>query len=482
LSLLFILLLVIISPLFATEIGDIKDIDITLAVDRQLQIDEGVPAHLIDVRTENGIVTLSGPVKNLLSRERAAEIAATIKGVRSIINLTEVLAIIRTDAQIRADVEQALLDDPATDVFDINVNVKNGSVLLTGMVDSWQEEQLCKLVAKEVIGVKKVKSDIAVSQKSSRPDAEIKAEIERRLAYDVWVDDVLIDIKVLRGNVILSGTVGSLAEKTRAYRSAWVAGVTSVEDKDLKVDWSRSREMRRATENYPIKSNEEVKQALKDAFAYDPRISRVGIGIGVDNGVVTLTGKVDNLKAKRVAEQDARNTRGVWLVNNRIKVRPGIGPHTSPMPDVDAETARRVRVALLRNPNLYQHEISVTVRNRAARLSGMVYSDFEKSLADDVVSRVKGVTMVLNNLSVNHTWTPKDDWEIQKNIEDELWWSPFVDAKTISVKVADGIATLVGVVDTLRERRVATENAYEGGAKRVRNELKVRHGPEVLRP
>jgi osmotically-inducible protein OsmY len=92
------------------------------------------------------------------------------------------------------------------------------------------------------------------------------------------------------------------------------------------------------------------------------------------------------------------------------------------------------------------------------------------------------VAAVVNNLKVNRTWTPKDDREIEKNIEDELWWSPFVDEGDISIAVADGVATLVGVVDTLRERRVATENAYEGGAKQVRNLLKVRYGPESLRP
>jgi osmotically-inducible protein OsmY len=367
-------------------------------------------------------------------------------------------------------------------VFDIDVNVRDGAVTLSGMVDSWQEEQLCVLVAKGVIGVKAVKSDIKVSQKARRPDDEIQADIERAIAYDVWIDHDLIQVKVLRGHVFLSGTVGSLVEKTRAFRAAWVAGVISVEDKDLVVDWSKLDKMRRRAGDYPMKSSKEVKQALKDAFAYDPRISRFDLGIEVDNGSVTLTGKVDNLKAKRVAEQDARNTRGVWSVENHIRVRPGMGPNTSPMPDVDAEIARRARVALLRDPHLYQHEISVSVRNRVARLSGKVDSAFEKSLADDVVSRVKGVTMVMNNLTVNHSWTPREDWVIRKDIESELWWSPFVDADDVSVTVSDGVATLVGVVDTLRDRRVATENAYEGGARHVRNELKVRRGPESLRP
>ena len=80
-----VITLAIISTVFAAEAADIPDIEITLAVDRQLQTDEGVPANLIDVRTRDGIVTLRGAVETLLARERAAELASTIKGVRAVI-------------------------------------------------------------------------------------------------------------------------------------------------------------------------------------------------------------------------------------------------------------------------------------------------------------------------------------------------------------------------------------------------------------
>ena len=76
-----------ISPVFASETDDIKDIDITLAVDRQLQIDEGLPAHQVDVQTRDGIVTLSGSVENLLASEsyygsfqRSIRLPAEVKG------------------------------------------------------------------------------------------------------------------------------------------------------------------------------------------------------------------------------------------------------------------------------------------------------------------------------------------------------------------------------------------------------------------
>jgi osmotically-inducible protein OsmY len=322
LGLTLILSFISIHTVLATEAGDIKDIEITLAVERQLKNEKGLAVHRIDVKTRDGVVTLNGSVENLLARERAAELAAMVKGVRSVINLIDVLAVVRTDNQIRTDVNLALLEDPATDLFDIDVTVRNGTVILGGAVDSWQEERLCVLVAKAVIGVKAVTSNIEVSQKSRRPDDEIRADIEQRLVYDVWIDEALINIKVMRGNVFLSGIVGSLAEKKRAAADAWVAGVTSVYGSDLTVDWFKLDKMRRKAEYDATKSDAEIRQALEKSFSYDPRLSQFDISVSVDHGAVTLSGQVHNVRARQVAEQDARNTVGVWSVRNHLNVRP----------------------------------------------------------------------------------------------------------------------------------------------------------------
>jgi osmotically-inducible protein OsmY len=92
------------------------------------------------------------------------------------------------------------------------------------------------------------------------------------------------------------------------------------------------------------------------------------------------------------------------------------------------------------------------------------------------------VVAVVNNLTVGSTWNSRPDSEIRDRITEEFAWSPFVDADRIVVTVSDGVAVLTGVVEDLRERRAATENAFEGGARQVRNHVKVRHGPEHLQP
>ena len=65
------------------------------------------------------------------------------------------------------------------------------------------------------------------------------------------------------------------------------------------------------------------------------------------------------------------------------------------------------------------------------------------------------------------------DREIHANVESELFWSPFVDEDAISISVDDGVVTLAGAVASLREKEIARENALEGGAIRVNNDLVV---------
>jgi osmotically-inducible protein OsmY len=67
--------------------------------------------------------------------------------------------------------------------------------------------------------------------------------------------------------------------------------------------------------------------------------------------------------------------------------------------------------------------------------------------------------------------TMKRDGEIKEEIKDELFWSPFVDADQVFVRVEEGVATLTGTVDSWTEYNAATENAYEGGATKVNNQL-----------
>ncbi|MGC9343109.1 MAG: BON domain-containing protein, partial [Bacteroidales bacterium] len=237
----------------------------------------------------------------------------------------------------------------------------------------------------------------------------------------------------------------------------------------------------------------QIKDAVKDALLYDPRVYSFNPEVSVNYGIVTLTGEVDNLKARKAAEQDAKNVVGVVRVKNYLKVRPAFIP-------ADEVLESDVNTALLKDPVIENWEVDATANNGVIYLNGQVDSYFEKVQAEDVASKIKGVVAVENNLEINdrndfynydyygwNTYYPlyhvdvheehKTDVEIREDIISQLWWSPYVNEDEVAVSVENGTAVLEGLVDTEREKLFAEINAIEGGAKEVDNNLVVEYNP-----
>jgi osmotically-inducible protein OsmY len=167
----------------------------------------------------------------------------------------------------------------------------------------------------------------------------------------------------------------------------------------------------------------------------------------------------------------------------------------------DVELEENIKDALERDTFIGEYDVVVDVRSGVAELYGKVNTYFEKMRAEDVASSIAGIYYVNNNIGVNRDWsryhyrpymdldnfsgedyewyhfTPpasqKSDWQIQKDIRDELWWSPFVEETRINVSVENGKATLTGTVHSRMEYDAATENALDAGAVEVDNRLEI---------
>jgi osmotically-inducible protein OsmY len=445
---------------------ELNDNEITLAVEIELMNDKQITAHHIDVKTVDGVVTLSGKVNNLLAKDRAAEITQMIKGVRAVVNNLQILPVHLNDRELERDIETALIMDPATDAFELDVSVKNAVVTLTGRVTSWAEKQICTHIVKNVRGVKKVQNNISVQYELERTDPEIKADVEKRLASDVWVDDELVQVKVDNGLVRLSGTVGSAKEKQWATADARVIGVADVDNSALKVEYWVHDELKKDSKVIR-KTDQEIGFSIKDALQWDPNVEDENINIIVDQGIVTLTGVVENLKAKNSAESDAENTTGVRRVRNYIKVRPDTEKG-------DEKIKKDVIEALERDPYTNRYDIHVSVFEGKVYLTGTVDWFFEKARAQEAASSVKGVVEVINNVRSNASWEPIGDKELEQDVNEEFFWNPILDDDKIQVSVDDGVVTLKGTVLEYRQKTEAKEEALDAGAKRVRNNIKIK--------
>lgn len=491
----------------ATATPDISDSAITGAVENALMKENGVFPNDVDVTTSQGIVTLTGTGGHMLAKERAVQIAMSIRGVRSVIDEIKVTPVSRPDADIRKDIMSALLYDPATESYQVAVSVKDAAVTLTGSVGSYMERRLAERIAKGVKGSKEVSNDITINYTAKRTDAEMEADIKARLQWDIWIDDNMISTAVKDGKVTLSGEVGSATVKSRAYNDAWVLGVKSVDDSKLSVNpWVKNED--RSKNKYPVRSENDIKLAIEASLRLDPRVSAYSPEVSVNGGVVRLSGSVGDLKAKASAEQDAQNTVGVWQVDNNLKIRAKLIP-------TDADITSQLTSALYWNSWLYDASITATVKNRVATLTGTVESSFQKAEAQDAAARTKGVLSVRNQLEVvpdywvsdyayypsydygyyggygSYGWPYYNQWpynnyqsywtipyrsdeQIKKNIESSIFWSPYVRSDDIKVTVDGGVATLSGTVGSWIGWREADRDARDSGATSVLNRVVIK--------
>jgi osmotically-inducible protein OsmY len=464
------------------NITKIKDIDIGRAIEHQMKIQKGISDHLIDVIVDEGIVTLQGSVDSLLSKKRAEEICMVVRGVRAVINNLIVNAYDIPDKDLLSDVKEALLRDPATESFELNLEVESGKVKVTGTVKSWKERQLVNFVIEGIRGVREVNNELEFSDEEERTDDEMKEDIRQALRWDIRVDDGLIVIDVNDGHAELSGIVGSLSEKTKAEGLAWQCGIKTLKSDELNVErWARDEDLRK--DKFVTKSDDEIRVAVQDAFFRDPRVGSFLINVTVERGEVHLEGNVDNLKSKVAAEEDAAHVVGVYFVKNNLKVRPKEQVN-------DKQIEHEVRKALSLNPYVERLNLKVDAYNGKVYLSGFAASTFEKDEAEETASKVKGVVDTENNINVysamskqeksyqfdpyTHLNVPgKSDDQIKEDFNNLIWWSPFVNDDKINAEVSDAELVISGSVDSMREKYIADICGYQSGAEKVKNQIVV---------
>ncbi len=123
-----------------------------------------------------------------------------------------------------------------------------------------------------------------------------------------------IDVEVFKGTVQLNGYVDSTASKTRATEVAKATrGVLQVNN-NLAV-----RTADRSTES--VIDDGTITTKVKAALAGDARTKAHQVNVETHEGVVQLSGFVDNAEAKSTAADLARAVEHVRSVNNQIDVK-----------------------------------------------------------------------------------------------------------------------------------------------------------------
>src|ERR1700733_9447443 len=132
----------------------------------------------------------------------------------------------RTDSEIKRDVEDELKYDASVDSSDIGVSAKNGVVALTGFVHSYGQKLQAETDAKRVNGVLGVANDIEVRIASvdARPDPDIARDVIAQIKLELPYSHESLKAVVKKGGAppreTGDGTYRRRAAKARHYASA----------------------------------------------------------------------------------------------------------------------------------------------------------------------------------------------------------------------------------------------------------------------
>ena len=244
---------------------------------------------------------------------------------------------------------------------DVSIDSENGVVTLKGDVENIDQKTLAEDTVRGLPGVTTVNNQLKVkSDPKESSDDWIALKVRSSLLYHRNVSLTDTDVKVMNGNVTLTGTAESAAEKSLAGEyAANVKGVRNVDNRIVVVaDADKDRadreadkekaEMRADRDRAHAKADAKYDENRRDLNAkYDE--NRRDMGDKIDDasitaqvkgslavhrstsalrtdvttrdGVVTLRGEAKNSAEKELAGKLAKDVRGVRDVNNEIMVR-----------------------------------------------------------------------------------------------------------------------------------------------------------------
>jgi osmotically-inducible protein OsmY len=212
----------------------------------------------------------------------------------------------KTDDEIRQDVEDELEWEPAIDHRQIGVAVKDGVVSLTGAATAYSQKWRAERAVERVAGVRGIANDLEVRVLGERSDADIARAALRALQWSSVVPKDRVTVEVEKGHVTLKGELNHDFERRAAERALRdLLGVTGVTD---------------LTTITPPVAPQDVTSGIEKTFKRGAVVDAHGITVEARGSTVILRGSVPSWHERYEAQKAAWKAPGVRSVENLITI------------------------------------------------------------------------------------------------------------------------------------------------------------------
>jgi osmotically-inducible protein OsmY len=214
----------------------------------------------------------------------------------------------KTDSDIKRDVEAELRWSPDIDETDVAVKVNGGAVTLTGFVGSYLEKNQAESAVKRVGGVAGVANDIQVRLAPGirTEDPEIVRAAIAAIKFELPLSADNLKVLVHQGHLTLEGCVEWNFQRERVENAVRrLRGVMALNNQ-ITIK--------------PLVKASEIKHLIEDAFRRSAEVDANRISVKADGGTVVLSGDVRTWTERIQAQRTAWSAPGVTQVKNEISV------------------------------------------------------------------------------------------------------------------------------------------------------------------
>lgn len=220
-------------------------------------------------------------------------------------------------------------------------------------------------------------------------------------------------------------------------------------------------------------TDRKIEEAAKASYNYRTVLEN-NVKVKAQDGVVTLTGTVQDKDDRNLAADTVENLPGVVSVNNEIKVDPAY-PERS-----DAWMAVKIRSRLLMKSNVSAATTKVVVNDGNVVLSGTADNIAQKDLTAIYAKDIDGVKTVQNEIVVKDSpgatiGESIDDASITSQVKYALLSHKATSALKTKVTTNDGVIVITGEAKSDAEKSLVTKLAQDvRGVKSVNNSMTVK--------